>query len=113
MIESLVSCMNIPANCSNQFQAKFMFQQTGYLNGMGKIQTMTVLMSLICTVLASEATNTNITYITFYMMTSIDINDLLSTKFKDVAEIDRLYQRIVEAVIIHEGLYPIQKSMIT
>jgi hypothetical protein len=90
-----------------------MFQQTGYLNGMGKIQAITVLMPLICTVLASEATNTNIAYITFYMMISTDINDLLSTKFKDDAEIDRLYQRIVETVIIHEGLYPIQESMIT
>ena len=81
-----------------------MFQQTGYLNGMGKIQAITVLMPLICTVLASEATNTNIAYITFYMMISTDINDLLSTKFKDDAEIDRLYQQIVETVIIHEGL---------
>jgi hypothetical protein len=105
--------LNVPSSFSKDFQAQFIFQQTGYLHGMGKIQAISVLMPLICSVLSTEATNTNKAYLTFYMMICSDINDLLSTKFRDDDEIDMLYKRIVETVIIHEGLYPISESMIT
>jgi hypothetical protein len=90
-----------------------MFQQTGYLNSMAKIQVITVLMPLICTVLSNEADNVHYAYLTFFMMLSSDFIDLLSPKFKDDEEIDLLYKKVVETVIIHEGLYPIQESMIT
>jgi hypothetical protein len=89
-----------------------MFQQTGYLHGIGKIQVITVLMPLICTVLELEATNTNKAYLTFYMMLSSDINDILSPKFEDDAQIDTLYLRIVETLVVHEGLYPITETLI-
>jgi hypothetical protein len=110
-IEALVLCLNIPSGFSSDFQAQFIFQQTGLLHGMGKIQSITVLMPLICTILAWEGLNTNKAYITFYHMLSLGYIDLLSPVFTD-KQIEDLTNRILELIMLHEGLYPIQESTI-
>jgi hypothetical protein len=79
---------------------------------MGKIETISVLMPLICTVLATEAKNTNLAYITFFMMLSALYIDLLSPIFTDDDEIDSIFNRALEIIILHEGLYPISESLI-
>jgi hypothetical protein len=46
------------------------------------------------------------------MMLSTDIIHLLSPKFKDDTEIDLLYNKIVETVCLHEGMFPISEATI-
>ena len=79
---------------------------------MDKIQTITVLIPLICTTLALDATNTNKAYLTFYCMLSSTYIDLLSPVFKSDAQIDNIFNRTLELLMLHEGLYPIQEAMI-
>jgi len=92
-----------------------MFQRTGQVRGMGRIQIISVLMPLICTLLALNglgAPTKSIAYLSFWMMLYEDFNDLQSPKFKSDKEIDALHQRILETLCLHEGLYPISESTI-
>jgi hypothetical protein len=107
-----VLCLNIPSGCSSQFQASFIFQQTGYLHGLGKIQTITVLMPLITTILCKDALYSDAAYWAFYNMLSSDMIDLMSPVFRSDFEIDELFHKILELIVVHEGLFPITESLI-
>jgi hypothetical protein len=94
------------------FKRNLFFNKQVYYHGMGKIQSITVLMPLICTTLTWEGLNTNKAYITFYhMLLSLRYIDLLSPVFTD-KQIDDLTESILEIIMLHEELYPIQESTI-
>jgi hypothetical protein len=95
---------------TSEFQTQFIFQQTGYLRGIGKIQVITVLMPLICTILAKDANYTSKAYLSFNMMLCDRFNRLLSPKFSNEEELIMLKNLITELVCLHEGLYPICES---
>lgn len=50
--------LNVPKGCSGNIQCSFMFQRTGNLRAMGEIQIISVLMPLICTLLALDGLGT-------------------------------------------------------
>jgi len=108
-----VLALNVPKGCSGNIQCSFMFQRTGNLRAMGEIQNISVLMPLICTLLALDGLGTkekSIAYLAFWMMLYDDFNDLLSPKFRHDKQIDALHKRVLETICLHEGLYPISES---
>ena len=107
--------LNVPKGCSGNIQCSFMFQRTGNVRALGKIQIISVLMPLICTLLALDGLGTkekSIAYLAFWMMLYDDFNDLLSPKFRHDQQIDALHMRVLETICLHEGLYPISESTI-
>jgi hypothetical protein len=90
---------------------------------MGRIQTVTVLMPLICEQLSVDfirrktlddtLVNSKEAYQEFYMMLRSVFCKIMSHKFKNDNEIDALYKRVNTLLCLHEGLYPISESLIT
>jgi hypothetical protein len=92
------------------------------LYAIGKIQTITVLMPLICTLLEMEEGDTdywvdeekvdNMAYRQFYMMLSRFYCKIMSPKFRNDEEIDDLCEKVKTIICLHEGLYPVSESLL-
>jgi hypothetical protein len=99
-----------------------MFQNTGNLHGWGKMQTITVLMPLICEQLSVDfikrktqddtLVNSKEAYQEFYMMLRSVFCEIMSPKFKNDNKIDVLFKRVNALICLHEDLYPICESLI-
>jgi hypothetical protein len=104
-IESIINEILIPSGLSNEFQLTHPFTRSDQVRGIGKIQVLTVCMEMIVTI-----ANFPNPYKKFYVWLSEDINSLLSPVFKSLDEIDKLYFRILEIMVLYQGLFPDTES---
>lgn len=104
-IESIINEILIPVGLSNEFQLTHLFTRTDQLRGIAKIQIVTVCMKMIVSIAKFP-----IPYKKFYVWLSEDINSLLSPVFKSLNDIDILYFRILEIMVLYQGLFPDTES---
>jgi hypothetical protein len=109
LIDVILNEIRIPTGISSEFQLGDCqsFAQSGFMRGVSKMQFITVGMKLVVTI-----ANFNAAYSKFFLMLSDDINSLLSPFFNSAKELDLLYDKLLEMVVLWEGLFPVTESKI-
>jgi len=105
VIDNIIQEILIPYGISNEFQLSYPFQRTDMLRGISKIQFITVCMKLIVTIKKFKTP-----YKKFFVWLSEDLNLLLSPIFYSDREVDELYLRLLEIMVLYQGLLPETES---